>query len=369
MTSEWNYLYNKAHNQYLNFLSTTGAFGFLTYMSMIVYFLYAAIKRILRPGEESEFQKLLSISLIAGYASVLVTNFFGFSVVVIDLFFFLIPTFVFVLLDFINPKNIFILGKSADDNSESLLQKGAILIVIAASFYLIFQLFMFWNADRAYFMGSNLDRVGQYQAAYPYLLQAVQQRNSEPVFQDELSLNNGVLAASLINQAQTQSASPSAQTTEVIKTLLSNAIQISNNVTTEHSKNVVFWKTRVRLFYTLSQVDERYTSYALDAVKKAAALAPTDATISYNYGVLTGQSGDVDSAIRILENTIKLKPDYTDARFALALFYHQKAIDKSGKVIDDALQQKAIAQLNYILEKIDPNNQQAKDALKSWTTQ
>jgi len=272
-----------------------------------------------------------------------------------------------VLLNLINPKNVFVLRKKINVKiKKTFLQKGAILIVIAISLYLIFQLFMFWKADQSYYLGSNLDRVGEYQSAYPYLLQSVRQRQNEPVFQDELSINNAVLAANLINQAQTQDATVSAKTTDVIKNLLSNAIQISNTVTSEHSNNVVFWKTRVRLFYTLSQVDQRYLSGALDAIKKATILAPTDATISYNYGVLTGQSGDVEGAIRILEKTTKIKSDYIDARFALALFYHQKAINKQSQVIDETFAQKAISQVKYILDRIDPNDQQAKAALKSW---
>src|SRR3989344_1306503 len=35
LTSEWNFLYNKAHNEYLNYLATTGAFGLGSYLLMI----------------------------------------------------------------------------------------------------------------------------------------------------------------------------------------------------------------------------------------------------------------------------------------------------------------------------------------------
>ena len=35
LTSEWDYLYNKAHNEYLNYLATTGAFGLGSYLLMI----------------------------------------------------------------------------------------------------------------------------------------------------------------------------------------------------------------------------------------------------------------------------------------------------------------------------------------------
>jgi O-antigen ligase len=42
--SEWDYLYNKAHNEFLNFLSTTGAFGLATYLLIILWFSIFALK-------------------------------------------------------------------------------------------------------------------------------------------------------------------------------------------------------------------------------------------------------------------------------------------------------------------------------------
>ena len=53
--------------------------------------------------------KLVVIGLLAGYASILVSNFFGFSVVVVNLFFFLIPALVFVLNGQLDPKQSFVL--------------------------------------------------------------------------------------------------------------------------------------------------------------------------------------------------------------------------------------------------------------------
>ena len=35
LTSEWDYLYNKAHNEYLNFFATTGVAGLATYLLYI----------------------------------------------------------------------------------------------------------------------------------------------------------------------------------------------------------------------------------------------------------------------------------------------------------------------------------------------
>jgi putative inorganic carbon (HCO3(-)) transporter len=84
LLSEWDFLYNKAHNEYLNILSTTGTLGFLSYLSLLGGTLW-----ILRRNP----------SLLAAYTTILVTNFFGFSVVIIGLYFFLIPAFNEILKD------------------------------------------------------------------------------------------------------------------------------------------------------------------------------------------------------------------------------------------------------------------------------
>lgn len=82
-TSEWNFIYNKAHNEYLNFLATTGIIGLASYLFLI----FASIKVFLRK------LNLVKTALLAGYAGILVTNFFGFSTVTTALLFFLFGAF------------------------------------------------------------------------------------------------------------------------------------------------------------------------------------------------------------------------------------------------------------------------------------
>ncbi len=368
LTSEWNFLYNKAHNEYLNFLATTGLFGFLSYIGMIFYFLYISFRALLKNGQLSMVNgQWLTLALLAGYVSILVTNVVGFSVVVINIYFFLIPAFALLTLDLIDNEKVLAFPQTNKMGAQkTLAQKAIIIALVVLALYLLLQLFKYWNADKAYYMGYNLDRAQQFEPAYTYLTSAITQRKDEPVFLDEFSINNGVLAASIISANQIKQASEAAKDEPIITALLQSAIQTSDKVTTEHPNNVTFWKSRVRLFYTLSQVYPKYLPFTLEAIKKAQTLAPTDATISYNLGILQGQSGDFSAAVKTLENTVKLRPAYGDAHFGLALFYHQQAVDKTGKVIDEALEQKAIKQIKYILEKIDPNDDQAKAALKIW---
>jgi putative inorganic carbon (hco3(-)) transporter len=366
LTSEWKYLYNKAHNEYLNYLSTTGTVGIAAYLFMIGSFLFISFRFLISKREKLSNKDLLIISLLAGYGTILITNFFGFSVVMINIIFYLSPAFIFILAKKIDYNKAYALPSQAKDILVlNKLQKALIVIVVLAALYLIYTLINFWNADRNYYYGMNYDRAGDYERAYPFLRSAITLRPSEPTFKDEFSYNNAVLGASLVVQAQKQPQAQQQQAQTVAKQLIESAINYSNEVTVSHPNNIVFWKTRVRVFYTLGQLDSSYLAIALEAIKRCSILAPTDADVSYNLGVLYGQNGDFKNAVSTLENTIRLKRDYASPYYALGIFYHQLAIDANGKVINQTYNQKAIDEMKLML-KYFGTNQQVSDAIKQW---
>ena len=381
LTSEWDYLYNKAHNEYLNYLSTTGIFGLGSYLAIIGVFVFQTGKWLMAYSKEKKdkeneknhmpyaISSMLIIGLLAGYISILVSNFFGFSVVIVNLYFFLIPAFVFILGDFLNPEKSLVfpnreLGiknqELRGDKNITALQWFQIAILLLTSYFLLLNLTNYWNADISYALGSNLDKAGSYQEAIVPLQNAVGKQPNEPVYRDELSINLGTIAAALYLQ---KDASGGAQ-------LAKESVDLSDQVVSDHPNNIVYWKNRVRLFYTLAQGDSvheaTYLNQALTGIERAHGLAPNDAKVSYNYAVLAGQIKGPQTGIKILENTIKLKPDYRDAYFALGLYYRELAVDKDGNVTDPALQQKAVDTNNFILKNIDPEDKQVKETLKSW---
>lgn len=362
LTSEWDYLYNKAHNEYLNFLATTGIVGLGTYLAFIGLFLFLVGKKLLHASKEQQLEHMLSAGLLAGFVSILVTNFFGFSVVIVSLYTFLIPAFVFLLLDLL-PDKQFTFPKPSAHTKGSVFQEVSgfgwlgISVVSIVMLFILYMLFAYWNADKSYGLGLNLDHAGQYQAAYQPLHDAVSGRPSEPTFQDELSLNDAILAGALVKTDPTNA-----------NKLAQEAVAVSTSIVTNHPNVVTFWKTRVRVLYSLAQLNPQVAPLILEAIQKAHALAPTDAKISYNYGLILGQTGSIDKAIPVLLQTIQLKPDYPDPYYALGLFYHQAAIDKSGKVVNQDLQQKAIDTMKYYLAHF-ADDPKVHDALKSWNAE
>ena len=368
MVSEWNFLYNKAHNEYINYLTTTGLFGFLTYMSIIFVYIFIVlinltnkkIKEIGFLGEMSAPFKVdnkdpLILSLLFSFISILIVNFFGFSVVILNIYLFMIPVFTILLLDLVKQDE----GK-IKVNYISYAQWTSVAGLLFGALFIIYILFRFWVADTAYALGKNLDGAQAFEQAYPQLQKAVDMRKA-PVFEDELAVNKAVLAVAIAQQEN------SSQSAEIIQQFANDAVTTSEKLVKEHPNNIVFSKSRVRILYTLAAIDPRYYNLALDAVKQTAQLAPTDASILYNLGVLYGQTGDIENAVKVLEKTIEYKPDYREARYALALFYHDLGVDSTtGQIKDEDYRKKSIDELNFILEKLDPNYQLAIDSLSAW---
>ncbi len=370
MTSEWNYLYNKAHNEFLNYLATTGTVGIVTYLLMIGGFYYITLKHLYRKRHKLGNNELLIFSLLTAYAVINITNFGGFSVVIINIFFYLFLIFAFYLAGLIDfEKSVDIPFAKGQAYYFGNMQKISAAVVLIIAAYFIYTLVNYWNADRYYYYGYNYDRTGDYQKAYTFLKQAVDERPGEPTFQDEFAYNNAILGASILAQeAQAKKDQQQQQNIQIAQQLIGTAIATENKVTADHPNNVVFWKTKIRILYTLAQIDPTtYMPQALEAIKKAASLAPTDADVSYNLGVLYGQNGDFNDAISTLENTAKLKPDYKNGQvyYALAIFYHQLAVDKNGKVVNQSYNQKAIDELKFKIKNFGPD-QQSTDALKAW---
>ena len=327
LDSEWDFLYNKAHNEYLNLLATTGTVGIVTYFSVILTFIFWIIYNLKFTIHNSNHQMVLGLA--AAYISILITNFFGFSVVIIGLYFFLIPAFAQLL-------NIPESSTQTKANSPSATQWVLILATVIVTLFMELSVYNKWEADRAYNQGKNRDLLNlpdQFILANSYLTTATQLYPEEPTFHSELSYNEAVLASLLYTEiakaTDSAIASLSAETKmnlqlpslgqstgELVQKAIGNsdtAVQISPNALT-------FWKDRTKTFYQLSVIDPKYNQVALEAIQTAANLAPTDAKVHYNLGLILDRSGQKEEAKKVFEETLVLKPDYTDVKTALETY-------------------------------------------------
>ncbi len=223
-----------------------------------------------------------------------------------------------------------------------------ILSPVIIALFMEINLISMWQADKNYAYGKSLDSISHYVEAYAYLKNAVDKNPNEPAFRDELSYNQATLAVAIYQQAtgsaeQRLSAS-TAQYNASAKTLLDQAISDSNRVVEDEPAAMSFWKTRTRVFYQLATIDPKYNLDALAAITKAAELAPTDAKVHYNLGIILGRTGQITAAIKTFQDTITMKPDYRDAYYALALYFEQTGDRASARQV-----------MGQILTKIGPD--------------
>ncbi len=333
MTSEWDFLYNKAHNEYLNYLATTGLFGLGSYLAIIAVYIFWFIKSQIQNTSE---HKRVSLALFAGWVSILITNFFGFSVVVIQLFFFLFPALTLVLARSASSRNF---------NLAALKKLDVTLrwIIAGATIAAIVMLYRYWQADTLYATGYRLARANQFAQAETADVAAISLNPGEPVYHDELATTLGSLAVAAVD----------AKNATLAATLAKQSLAESDISIRTSPKNVNFWKTRTKLYYTFSAFDPALNQAAISALEMAQTLSPNDPKIVYNLAILYGRQADNDKAVQLLKQAEALKSDYRDAYFGLYVFYTEMRQPDAAR-----------AQLQYYLNHVDPNDKDFQDRLK-----
>lgn len=347
-TSEWDFLYNKAHNEYLNYLATTGIFGFGSYLLLIGLFVHWFIRRQCINASMRQNTKTdaaypagyelspFHYALFAGWISILVTNFFGFSVVVVQLILFLFPAIIFASSRrFQSYKN--------QAMYQVKLPPWTIWIPIIAGVYLLGTICSFWYADKQFATGYQLDRTGLYNQATANLMKATALNTKEPLYHDELATNYAALAVGSFTAGNATQAANLAQLALAESDI---AIRTSPN-------NVNFLKSQTKVYYTLSSLNPSFNARAITTLKKALVLSPNDPKIYYNLAILTGREGQNDQAIEYLLKAKKLKNDYRDAYNALYIFYNETGKKKDAQAIIEAY-----------LTTINPTDQQFQKLIR-----
>jgi putative inorganic carbon (HCO3(-)) transporter len=339
LVSEWDFLYNKAHNEYLNFLATTGSVGTLAYLILIFASLYQLSKS---KFPNAKHQSLLTTrALLSGYVSILATNFFGFSVIPVALLTFLYPAMAIAMAE----------QRTKNKEQKSKLeysdlnhtQKMLIIFVLCAMSYSLFAIGKYWYADISFAKGKSDNDTANYTTARRFLKKAVKLSSHEAIFWNELSEATTGIAVKLSEQGNQDKAIQFAKT----------AISESDRAVTLSPANVNLKRDRASMFIKLSIINPNLLTLTRDTLTVAIQQAPTDAKLYYNLALSYVRTGDNKGAIDTLKQTIELKPNYTKAYYALGLIY-----------LDEVEEELAKQQFQYILEKLDPKFTPAQKELE-----
>lgn len=322
LTSEWDFIYNKAHNEYLNYLATTGVLGLISYLTIIIFSAIVIFKI-------SDIK--LKISVLSGYVALLITNFFGFSVVVTSLLFFLFPAIAIV-----NSTEYPVPDSKTKLNSNQII---GIIFILFVMTYMLFNVTRYWLADTHYNKARLSNNSGDIVRAKEEIGKAIKLSPKEAIYWSELSTIDADIAVLLSENDQYEKA----QEFEKLAT------DESDKSTFLSKYNLSLKKTQISVYYKLLVFNHNYLLKAVDTNKSAIIISPNDPKLYYQMGLLEMKLNKLDDATLSLEKSVTLKPNYKEARYALGSLY--KAIGNT---------QKANENFNYILEKIDPNDELTK---------
>lgn len=354
LVSEWDFLYNKAHNEFLNYLATTGIFGLGTYLLLLLSFFLipllpaTGLKKISQLTnvkvdekhlQETSRNTFFGIALVSGIVGLAVSNFFGFSTVMVTALLFLYPA-LWVVASFANPQTP---KEKANHEPLDMTQIVCLCILFFFILSLLFSVYEMWEADRLFAAGKQQSQSNKVNVGLPLMEQAVQISPGEPYFYEELAVTDARIAAAFaVNQNATASA-------EFAKKAITNADQLIQL----NSANPNYFKSQARIYSLLAQLDPRFLQLALQSLQKALVLAPTDPKVMYNIALIQLNTNNRVEGIKTLEETIKMKSNYLQARLSLAAEY-----EKDGKI------PAAKEQYQYILKNIQNTDPTSLEKLR-----
>lgn len=348
LTSEWDFIYNKAHNEFLNYFATSGFIGLFAYL-FYIFSVYLLFIRILKNEKKQKDNKIyyFALAVIIAYTTINITNFFGFSTTVINMFFYLLPAFI-IVLDRSEESDTNLLDLKLPNLGINFLYLLSPLLLIATLYFTI----SYFLADINYAKAEGYSRLQDYPTAQKYMDKAYRLRK-EHVYEDKMSqiyANLSFLQA--IEEVEDES--EKMQSEAVANQYYELSEYYSDRSIKRSPKNPMYYKSRAKnqyLFYSITRSQEFFDN-ALKALGKAQELAPTDPKVYYSQALFglykvqeSAQMNNEDQLkklLKIANRAIELKENYRDGYYVRALIY---------KELGDAV--KARSDLQYILDNIN----------------
>lgn len=327
-TGEWDFLFNRVHNEYLNYLSSTGLVGTVSYLLLIASFYWQAVRFIRRQRQGPYF--LAVAAAVGSMTAYLIQNIFGFTVVPLALLFII---------------NLVSLGLCREDTVSFELPRGIKkLLKLKLQFVLVLPLLAslitisnFWRADLEYIEGAVANDLGQADRAEFYLDKALSLNPWEPNYLIQLSFAKASLSKDV------------GLSTSGLK-LAIEAVTVANRATEFSPRSLSIWRIKTQIFEILTEFDNKYLPDLEQSWLTQISLAPTEPRAYLGAGSFYKKYGQKDLALKYFLMANSLKPDWLPPILELTNFYRdQKDFARSKLYLKQA---KKIAPKNPEVEAL-----------------
>lgn len=259
-TSERDLIYNKAHNEPLHLLATSGIIGLITYTGM----LWFGVRSMIRSRE--------SVPFAASIIAMSTIHFFGFSTTSSQLLLYLILSWGVVAS--VQAEKRSIRPAKLYPYATRILISVAIVGLWLMSMQYVYR---YYRADTRYAQALNRQYAGEYIESVEAFVQALELR-SEHIYANKLALTLAQTAYAL------GLADEENEYTDSVLRYAKMAQEMQTRALTKSPRNPLYWRDRVKMYTLLIQVlPDAMKAEAEDNYHKALAqarlLAPTDLTV------------------------------------------------------------------------------------------
>lgn len=345
----WNVRFVAAHDDYLQFLSTIGISGFLSYLLLVFGFIFFALKKSLR-GQENEEHPLkvgLTASIAAFFAGTLfspsTTASFAISMLLLGT---LMSLEKLVGRDWVSDLHFSLkLGKAgsieeAKDIMPYLITiPGVILAVV-----LLFASFKFASAN--YYYKQSLEAIAVNNGSEALRLQGLAIANNP--YQDVYHLSVAQTSLAIANNLSTKK-DPTDQDKQLISSLLDQSVREARTATSVNPLNVLNWEGLASIYRSIAGAVQGAGDWSLASFQNAVSIDPPNPQLRLDIGGLFYAAKQYDQAIDFFRQAANLKPNLANAHYNLA-----NAFKQSSKFND------AWAEYQATLNLIDPDSPDGK---------
>ena len=293
-TTEWDFFYNKAHNEFLNYLATTGVLGFISYIAFLLITFHQLLKD---PKKDSPLldARILNTAAAASVAGYLVTIFFGFSTVATQTTFFLMIAAI-LIFDKKNPLKIIDLKILKEK-----YQFPAILFISIIGFFFFSLIIRIILSDIFIKTAQDYKDISPSKSITAY-------NNAVTVF----PVDNSNLLADYANSLAHFSESSERQIDT--QTLTQKADEFAKRANALSPNNFLIIQKLTKTYILLASLDSKYQSEALSLGENLTRLAPTYPISFLTLAKVQVVSDQEQEAIKSLKIALELKPDYLEAQ-------------------------------------------------------
>ncbi len=311
-TSEWDFLYNKAHNELLNFAANSGTLGLITYLSLFVMLAYLTIHHLLTKRDTPAYltHSYWLIGICASLVALSITNFFGFSTVSVQVLMYLLFAAAASITASVQTADLAALADQKHYVVDQTWQKVSFVTLTIIGLFCLSQTWKTWSADYNFARCKSLITRTNAATAMEYCATAISLRPKEALYYIELGNYYAQYAAALAKQAPEYSSE--------ITNLTNTGIAISDRGLALNPHNLNFYKTRYMTLSTLAQINPDLWPQVLADLEQAMRRSPTDPKLAFYYGQTLAATGDAAGARDYYERAVSLRPLYHEARLAAA---------------------------------------------------